>query len=38
MAAEDREDTWAFGLSPDERELWAVESHPPTLHRYALPD
>ncbi len=27
---------WSIGLSPDENELWAVESNPPTLHRFAL--
>ena len=30
--------SWVFGLSPDESELWAVESDPPTLRRYALPE
>lgn len=28
----------AFGLSPDERELWAIESQPATSNRYALPE
>jgi hypothetical protein len=36
-SASNAESSWAFGLSPDESELWAVESDPPTLHRYALP-
>ncbi|MEO6710913.1 MAG: hypothetical protein ABI054_14160 [Planctomycetota bacterium] len=24
-------------LSPDEKELWALQSSPPTLHRFTLP-
>jgi hypothetical protein len=28
---------WGFGLSPDESELWALESATQTVHRFTLP-
>ena len=38
LPGEDDDSGWSsVGLSPDETELWAVESDPPTLHRFALP-
>ncbi len=29
---------WAVGLSPDESEIWALESVPAVLHRFTLPE
>ncbi len=33
----DAEAAWTYGLSPDERELWAVRADPPALRRFELP-